>query len=475
MKIKKLVEAKKLIESEEEVELTDVNPQEVTVGELKEIIKDEVEEVTGGEQEISNGDALKVATEIKSTSTEVGAGQIVIGTEDYEDSIITNRLTEALDEAYIAARKYFRRGKRGNANILVEGLPGSGKTAIVESWCSSHGLILVPINATDPKLETSITGMPLRDVTVTDANKVARVRDDILDPLLSNLNPENAGKCVLFVDEFNRQKQDQLRRPLMSLFNEKRNADGTVDVSKNLLFSVICINPSGIKFKDKGTVDLNDAEHNRFISTIRGFDSNAEESLRFFYGWHIKELLDLGIIPPNSTASKNHGGYVGPTRPLTEDELEDAKEYVRIYELADKILNPDRNDGLFSFSTREDLDDLEQGLGLRRQLLTARLFTDLLGITEGDPVKFLRKLDRGDVDLTDDKVLMFHNILDGYIMDTKSLYAKYKLEAGEFHEEEVAEEEEDDAELWSTETVNKTPKFGGADAEKRMRDILDRW
>ena len=75
--------------------------------------------------------------------------------------------------------------------------------------------------------------MPLRDVTAPEENKVARVRDDVLDKLLNNLHPELAGKCVLFVDEFNRQKQDQLRRPLMSLFNEKRKSDGTVDVSKN--------------------------------------------------------------------------------------------------------------------------------------------------------------------------------------------------------------------------------------------------
>ena len=134
MKIKKLVESKKLIEAEDaEIELTDVNPQEVTVDELTDIVKDEVEEVTGGDQEISDSDALKVATEIKSTSTEVEAGQIVIGAEDYEDSKVENKLTEALDASYAVASKFFRRGKRGNANILVEGLPGSGKTAIVEA------------------------------------------------------------------------------------------------------------------------------------------------------------------------------------------------------------------------------------------------------------------------------------------------------------------------------------------------------
>lgn len=471
MKIKKLVESKKLIEADdEEIELTDVNPQEVTVGELTDIVKDEVEEVTGGDQEISDGDALKVATEIKSTSTEVGAGQIVIGADDYEDSKVENKLTQALDASYAVASKFFRRGKRGNANILVEGLPGSGKTAIVEAWCNSRGLTLVPVNATDPKLETSINGMPLRDVTAPEENKVARVRDDVLDKLLNNLHPELAGKCVLFVDEFNRQKQDQLRRPLMSLFNEKRNSDGTVDVSKNLLFSVICINPSGLKFKDKGTVDLNDAEHNRFLHTLRGHDSNAEEALKFYKGWHIKELLDLGIISPDSVASKNHNGFVGPTRPLTDEELEDAKEYVRIYELARQILEHED----FKFSDRDELDELDQGLGLRKQLLTARLLTDLLNAAGGEVKEFLQLIDNSS-DLIQSKIDMFHDILDYYVMDTKHLYSKYNLEGKAAPEEVVvADDSEDDDELFGT-TVKSGNTFTGAAAEQEVRDILDKF
>lgn len=472
MKIKKLVEAKKLIEAEdEEIELTDVNPQEVTVGELKDIVKDEVEEVTGGDQEISDNDALKVADEIKDTSVEVGAGQIVIGAEDYEDSEVTNRLTKALDASYAVASKFFRRGKRGNANILVEGLPGSGKTAIVESWCNSRGLTLVPVNATDPKLETSINGMPLRDVTSPDENKVARVRDDVLDKLLNNLHPELAGKCVLFVDEFNRQKQDQLRRPLMSLFNEKRNSDGTVDVSKNLLFSVICINPSGIKFRDKGTVDLNDAEHNRFLHTLRGYDSNAEEALKFYKGWHIKELLNLGIIPPDSVASKNHGGFVGPTRALSEEELEDAKEYVRIYALAKQILEHED----FNFSDRDDLEELDQGTGLRKQLLTARLLTDLLNAASGNPKEFL-ELVNDSSDLLQAKIDMFRDILEYYVMDTKALYAKYNLEGTIEPEDTVidVDTEDDDGLFGSSSGNNSIPVFNGADAEQEVRDIVDK-
>ena len=256
----------------------------------------------------------------------------------------------------------------------------------------------------------------------------------------------------------------------MSLGNEKRNSDGTVDVSKNLLFSVICINPSGLKFKDKGTVDLNDAEHNRFLHTLRGHDSNAEEALKFYKGWHIKELLDLGIISPDSVASKNHGGFVGPTRPLTEEELEDAKEYVRIYELARQILEHED----FKFSDRDELDELDQGLGLRKQLLTARLLTDLLNAAGGDVKVFLQLIDNSS-DLIQAKIDMFHEILDYYVMDTKHLYAKYNLEGkADTEEVVVADDSEDDDDLFGT-GVKSGNTFTGAAAEQEIRDTLDKF
>jgi hypothetical protein len=66
---------------------------------------------------------------------------------------------------------------------------------------------------------------------------------------------------------------------------------------------------------------------------------------------------------------------------------------------------------------------------------------------------------------------MFHNILDGYIMDTKSLYAKYKLE--EAPEEEVVVDTEDDVELFAGSGNGSSVRFDGADAEKEIRDIVD--
>ena len=71
---------------------------------------------------------------------------------------------------------------------------------------------------------------------------------------------------------------------------------------------------------------------NRFLYKRIGknsIDSHYEDSLAYFNGWKTKELLKLGIISPNSKASKNHNGFVGPIKDLTESELDRAKRIIR--------------------------------------------------------------------------------------------------------------------------------------------------
>ena len=430
MKIKKLVESK-LIEADDTIDATG------SVKEIADDIKDQVDDLTNGELEISDSAAKKAAEETAAVADVVNADEavIVIDDNDWSDIKITNRLYETLDDALMAARANMGEHEiKAGTNVLVEGLPGSGKTAIVEAWCKMNGLKLVALNATDPKLESAINGIPLRNMSVEDSTELTyayAVDDRNLGMLLNEKHPELEGKCVLFVDELNRQKTEQLRRPFMSLFNEKRNASGSLDFAKNLLFCVVAINPFGNDFHDKGVSELNAAEKDRFDNQEYNFDSNISDAIQFWTWYRSRELLNLGIISPGSTASTNHGGWVGPTKKLSESDLMHAKRVLKGATLALYILNNvHKSNESEVFTTRRDTDKAYRS-GDFRYTTSRGLFNGIFNNTFGDdksPVKkFLNWVDRRS-HYTPEKVKMFHDILDSYIMDVNGLFAAYNLD-----------------------------------------------
>lgn len=331
-----------------------------------------------------------------------------------------------------------------------------------------NGLTLVKLNATDPKIESAINGIPLRDMSVEDSTALTyayAVDDRNLGLLLNEKHPELEGKCVLFVDELNRQKTEQLRRPFMSLFNEKTNANGSLDFTKNLLFCVVAINPFGNDFHDKGVSELNAAEKDRFDNQEYNFDSNINDALQFWTWFRSKELLDLGIISPGSAASTNHGGWVGPTKELDEDDLTHAKRVIKAAALALYILNNvQKSNESEVFTTRRDTDKAYRS-GDFRYTTSRGLFDGIFNSTFGDdksPVKkFLNWVDRRS-HYTPEKVQMFHDILDSYVMDVKGLFAAYNLDKTP---------KEIKAELDGTGTA--TPKAATATADNADDDIED--
>ena len=429
MKIKKLVESK-LIEAEDKIDTTG------SVEEIADDIRDQVDDLTNGKLEISDDAAERVATDTEVVADVVNADSaiIVIDDNDWSDIKITNRLYRTLDRAYAAAKTNMGKHQvKAGANVLVEGLPGSGKTAIVEAWCKMNKLTLVALNATDPKIESAINGIPLRNMSIADSTELTyayAADDNNLGLLLNDKHPELAGSCVLFVDELNRQKTEQLRRPFMSLFNEKRNASGTLDFAKNLLFCVVAINPFGNDFHDKGVSELNAAEKDRFARQQYSFDSNITDAIQFWTWYRAKELLDLGIIAPGSAASTNHGGWVGPTKDLDEEDLAHAKRIIKASALALYILNNvHKSRESEVFTTRHDTDKAYRG-GDFRYTTSRGLFDGIFDSTFGDdksPVAdFLDWVDE-ESHYTPEKLKMFHDILDDYVMDVKNLFSAYNL------------------------------------------------
>lgn len=142
-------------------------------------------------------------------------------------------------------------------------------------------------------------------------------------------------------------------------------------------------------------------------------------------------MLDLGIISPGSAASTNHGGWVGPTKELDEDDLMHAKRVLKGAALALYILNNvQKSRETEVFTTRKDTDKAYRS-GDFRYTTSRGLFDGIFDSTFGDdksPVKdFLDWVDE-ESHYTPEKVKMFHDILDSYIMDVKGLFAAYNLD-----------------------------------------------
>lgn len=141
MKIKKsnvLAESAALHEDDNEPEVTmaDIDVATASTNELADAVQGEIYANSGDEVKISDDQAEEIAAEIKPVIKEVGAEEVVITPEDYDSITVENRLTEALDDSLASARYDLRNANYGPThlhNVLVEGLPGSGKTAIINA------------------------------------------------------------------------------------------------------------------------------------------------------------------------------------------------------------------------------------------------------------------------------------------------------------------------------------------------------
>ena len=479
MKINKILTENKLRESDDRVL---VNPEEVIIdtnnssSEVAGDVQTAIEVQTDGNAELSDVEASKVAAEVKDAAADINVDQAVVipkdkDVDDDDEYITENALTHVLDIAYANAKTFKRRKERFGSNVLIIGLPGSGKTAIVSTWCRQHGVPLIGINARNQKLETAINGMPIK---VGDSPKY--VQTDFLDALKDN------GECIMFLDEYNRQTNPQIRSALLTLINEKRTPDGRQDFSDTLLFTVACINPA--VRTDPGAAPLNDAERSRFIYTISDFDSDNETALNYTNVVTANRLKKLGIKLPDSEISSMHlKKRQKPTAALSaEDERNaDIDEILKIDDITKYIL------AQIEFDTKDDLQELNMS---QKNLLNQRLLTDAIANAHGDKEALLTWVENYSNMLDKDKE-QFRNILSTYVLDLPALRKKYGIvtvdkennntenaeEETKSTETQVDTEEDDDEDLFVGNKASATGKTAPTASEVRSSfdSIVNAW
>lgn len=386
MKIKKNIKLQEQVEvdnkivedvedaSEEDIAIDDI--LDASVSDIADAVQDAAKEASDGKEVYSDAKAETVAKEIKTHANGFDAAA-------WAPLDVASELTDKLDDCLANAMAAHAAGTSDGVDLLITGLPGSGKTGITKQWAKDRGVNLFYLNAKNDDLGAILNGFPVdtveKDENGKDVHRVARSFSKSLDRL-------DEPKSVLFLDEFNR-AAPKLRAVLLSLINEHVvDGDGPDGFRHfdNLLFTVACINPSVPT--DPGAMDLNDAEMSRFVDTM-DWDSKVPDAIKYIR-FHLKKLIDA-------------------LKPEDENYRFFYVRYHKILNLAEALLG----DPTFEFDSRDDLLDLFND---KAKMLNQRAITDALMSHGYSKDKFLTWVDKYSKFLDKDKE-MIHNILDSWV------------------------------------------------------------
>jgi hypothetical protein len=368
--------------SDEDVIIDDV--LNASVSEIAGAVQTAAEEATDGEETYSDEKAKQVATQIKTWA------------EGFETAAwapldVASALTDALDDCLAASFESKELGTHDGTDLLISGLPGSGKTGITKQWAKDRGVNLFYLNAKNDDLGAILNGFP---VDTTEETEDGRTVHTVARSFSKSLDGLDKKRSVLFLDEFNR-APSKLRAVLLSLINEHvvdgNGPDGYRHFD-NLLFTVACINPAVAT--DDGAMALNDAEMSRFVDTM-DWDSTPEEAVKYI-NWYIPEKVIKSIPQGNNYNAL----YIRAMKRLN---------------LANALLADYR----FNFDTRKDLEALffnvdGEGISSQAKMLNQRSITDAIMKHGHDKKKFLDWVDNKSKFLDKNKE-MIHDILDSWM------------------------------------------------------------
>lgn len=358
MKIKKQLIEQKLHESEEDVVSTDIS-----AAEIKQAVK-------ADGQNVSDAEAKEMAEVTQEVGDAIDTDEVILDT----GLGVENKITKVLDRSLRLSKRAKDMGKKpsqSNVNVLICGLPGSGKTATVSDWCKSRGVEMVYVDCKNKDLQAWLNGYTSKK---SDGSGVTQLYSDNLGKLDSN-DPKYKNNCILFLDELNRQVNKGIRGSVLTLVQDHaisgKSADGsqaTMHELPNLLFTVACINPQ--VEGEGGVSDLDNAELSRFHFTMSDLDSDPETTRAYFEKYYPAMLAKQAKKKDKGDAWK-----------------EETESIFRAWDLGDFIVNDPR----FKYDGRDALTELRVAgdKGIAYTLFCQRSFCDAIEASEGDPDLFM--------------------------------------------------------------------------------------
>ena len=358
--------------------------------------------------------------EILDASDKINAEKTIVDLETDEGEDlglqVKNTLTDALDTALDLdySRKKFKSTEAGN--VLICGLPGSGKTASVWDWAKrartpdGQKVNILYMNMKNNDLDAFINGYTIQN------------KDDwqaVSQAYSTNLNGLDRPNSILFLDEYNRQTNDQIRGSVLTLINEHYISGKDTEGKKyfpNFLFTIACMNPT--VREDRGAAPLNDAERSRFLFNIRHADSDVDTTKEYLTKYWLNYIIKKELKSDN------------PNKTLLERAC-------RIYDLGMFILNYNDisdPDLIFNYDTEDDLAILYKE---QATMLNQRAFTNGLDSSGGKRDRFITWVERWSNFLDRDKQ-MLTTIADKYTEPSlDELFKKYSVDTGILHTSKV--------------------------------------
>ena len=282
---------------------------------VEELIKED-DEIKAGAGEAAEGEGIATATpaEIAADMAQAAAeeGKEVADQEKLMDEaeavyqladMIINpygtskpgKIERSLQRSLEVTLRNRRAGIKGDfQNVIVSGLAGFGKTAIIKKFCKDHHLNIFECDAKSLDIAT-VGGIPY-------PKKDKKTGEVTQAPINSSYwNGLKDDNVILFLDELNR-TSGRIRGSLLTLINEHQ-LPGTVEDPEtgrqiknvlkfpNILFTVIAINPADDVFQDNEDLDPAMVSRNPVIITQ---DPDIKEFMS-----HIKTVYDAIAACPN--------------------------------------------------------------------------------------------------------------------------------------------------------------------------------